>query len=376
MRPVLGVAVDDGEVSAVLVDADVPQLGPFDSQRWAAEPDVSEADAVARAVTSMAERAENASLTVGAIGLVALPSSDADTDTVVEAIRAASEAPVEVVPLDAARLAYLAGAPELADTPVLALHTRTGGVESASIVDTRSRTVLSSVVRGDDALPDTAALPDAMDEALARTGVSPAALVFLDLRPGDVVSARELSTILGVPFVTPHGVPWHRPTGAALVASRRRPLQPAAAAGAASTRRNLALMAVVVALVAMLGGGLALAMGGSGGGAEGSSGVEGPGSSAGQSERSGTTEFAPETDTPELWDRLAPHPVPRDAETPGDADTSQNPAPEGSDPCGAAQPASWPARGSDPAPSPAPSPTPEPAPEPTPPCEQPVDPAS
>lgn len=362
MRPVLGVAVDDGEVSAVLVDADVPRLGPFDSQRWAAEPDVSQADAVARAVTSMTERAGNASLSVVTIGLVALQSGDTDTHSVAEGIRAVSEAPVEVVPLDDARLAYLAGAPELADTPVLALHTRTGGVESASIVDTRSRTVLSSVVRGNDPLTGhTDALPDTMDEALTRAGVSPAALVFLDLRPGDAAPARELSTILGVPFVTPHGVPWHRATGAALVAARRSQAQPVAA-GAASTRRNVALMAVVVALVAMLGGGLAVAMGGSDGGSD-------PGGAEGQSEISDSTEFTPETDTPELWDRMAPHPVPRDAGTPDDAAPPRDPAPQGSDPCGAAQPASWPARGSDPAPSP--SPTPEHAP----PCDPQVDPA-
>ncbi|MFD6857512.1 hypothetical protein ACFWCF_09230 [Rhodococcus sp. NPDC060090] len=370
MRPVLGVAVDDGEVSAVLVDADVPQLGPFDSQRWAAEPDVSQADAVARAVTSMTERAENASLTVGTIGLVALPSGDADTAAVAEAVRAVSEAPVGVVPLDDARLAYLAGAPELADTPVLALHTRTGGVESASIVDTGSRTVLSSVVRGDDPLTGhTDALPDTMDEALARAGVAPAALVFLDLRPGDAPPARELSTILGVPFVTPHGVPWHRATGAALVAARRSRTQPVAA-GVASTRRNVALMAVVVALVAMLGGGLALAMGGSG------SGSEDQGGSVDQGETSDPTEFTPETDTPELWDRIAPHPVPRDGGKPDEAGAPQDSAPQApatqdSDPCGAALPASWPARGSDPAPSPAP----EHAPEPAPPCDPPANPA-
>lgn len=376
MRPVLGVAVDDGEVSAVLVDADVPQLGPFDSQRWAAEPDASQSDAVARAVTSMTERAENASLTVGTIGLVALPSGEADTDAVAEAVRAVSEAPVEVVPLDGARLAYLAGAPELAETPVLAIHTRTGGVESVSIVDTGSRTVLSSVVRGGDDLtghPD--ALPDTMDEALARAGVSPEALVFLDLRPGDAAPARELSTILGVPFVTPHGVPWHRSTGAALVASRRSRVQPAAAAGAAATRRNLALMVIVIALLAMLGGGLALAMGGSGGGSDDQGSSEPPGGSQGQSAIPGTTDLAPEADTPELWDRLAPHSVPRDAGTPGDAGSPPDPAPHGSDPCGAAQPASWPARGSDPAPSPAPLPAPEHAPEPVAPCDPPVDPA-
>ncbi|MEE2061222.1 hypothetical protein [Rhodococcus artemisiae] len=375
MRPVLGVAVDDGEVSAVLVDADVPQLGPFDSQRWAAGPDTSQADAVARAVTSMTERAENASLTVGTIGLVSLPSGEADTDVVAEAVRAVSEVPVEVVPLDSARLAYLAGAPELADTPVLAIHTRTGGVESVSIVDTRSRTVLSSVVRGGDDLtghPD--ALPDTMDEALARAGVSPAALVFLDLRPGDAVPARELSTILGVPFVTPHGVPWHRPTGAALVASRRSRVQPAVAVGTASTRRILALMVIVIALLAVLGGGLALAMGGSGGSNDQSS-SEQPGGSEGQSAIPGTTDFAPEADTPELWDRIAPHSVPRDAGAPDDAGAPPDPAPHGSDPCSAAQPASWPARGSDPAPSPVPLPAPDHAPEPAPPCDPPVDPA-
>ncbi|HET8994846.1 hypothetical protein [Rhodococcus sp. SJ-2] len=369
MRPVLGVAVDDGEVSAVLVDADVPQLGPFDSQRWAAEPEGSAADAVARAVTSMAQRAENASLTVGMIGLVELPDAAADTDSVANAVRAVSEAPVEVVPLDVARLAYLAGAPELTGTPVLALHTRTGGVESVSIVDTRPRTVLSSVVRGDDLTGAPDALPDTVDEALARAGVSPAALVFLDLRPGDAVPARELSTILGVPFVTPHGVPWHRATGAALVAARRSRVQPAAAAaaGTASIHRNLVLLFVVVALVAMLGGGLALAMGGF----EDRSGSEGPGGSAERSEVLGTTDSTPGTDTPQLWDRDAPHSDPRNAGSPDDAGATRTPASPGSDPCGAAQPASWPARGSDPAPSPAPEPTAEP----TPPCDPPDDPA-
>lgn len=368
MRPVLGVAVDDGEVSAVLVDADVPQLGPFDSQRWAAEPERSASDAVARAVTSMAQRAENASLTVGTIGLVELPGAAADTDSVANAVRAVSEAPVEVVPLDAARLAYLAGAPELTGTPVQALHTRTGGVESVSIVDTRSRTVLSSVVRGDDptGVPDT--LPDTVDEALVRAGVSPTALVFLDLRPGDAVPARELSTILGVPFVTPHGVQWHRATGAALVAARRSRVQPApAAAGTTSIHRNLVLLFVVVTLVALLGGGLALAMGGF----EDRGGSEGPGGSAERSEVLGTTDSAPGTDTPKLWDRDAPLPDPRNAGTPDDAGTTRTPAPPGSDPCGAAQPASWPARGSDPAPSPAPEPTREPPP----PCDPPADPA-
>ncbi len=57
MRPMLGISIDDGEVCAVLVDADVPSLGPFDSQRGFGAPGDTPAEAAAAAASAMAERA-------------------------------------------------------------------------------------------------------------------------------------------------------------------------------------------------------------------------------------------------------------------------------------------------------------------------------
>ncbi|WP_241385166.1 hypothetical protein [Rhodococcus sp. CH91] len=310
MRPMLGISLDDGEVCAVLVDADVPALGPFDSQRGFGAPGADPADAAAAAATVMAERAASASLNLVAAAVVTGQENDQDAEPVAEAVRAVLGLDVDVVVLDDARLAFLAGAPELSDLPVLALHTRTFGVESASVVDVPSRTVLSTVSpEGDEFGPHTQSLPEAMDEAIARAGTSPAAVVFLDLRPGDAAPARELSTVLGVPFVTPHGVPWHRATGAALVAAERR--VPPVAAAPAGRRRGTVLLATLVLLVALLGGGLAVAVGG---------GTQ-PGRSA-----------------PGLQTAVAPPPSP----------VPQPDRPLVEDPCSDVRPASWPARASDP----------------------------
>ena len=327
MRPMLGISVDDGEVCAVLVDADVPSLGPFDSQRGFGAPDDTPAEAAAAAATAMAERAAAASLSLTGAAVVTGPENDEDAEPVTEAVRAVLGIDVETVLLDDARLAFLGGAPELADLPVLALHTRTFGVESASLVDVPSRTVLSTVSPDADEFgPHTQSLPEAMDEAIARAGTSPAAVVFLDLRPGDAGPARELSIVLGVPFVTPHGVPWHRATGAALVAAERR--APAVAAAPAGRRRGTVLLATLVALVALLGGGLAVAVG---------SGVQ------------------PERSAPGLQTAVAPPPSP----------VPQPDRTAVTDPCAEVRPASWPARASDPEPGPVPSPETTPA---APPC--------
>lgn len=323
MRPMLGISVDDGELCAVLVDADVPNLGPFDSQRGFGTLTDSPADAAAVAAAAMLERAATASLTVHAVAVVLGPDDEMHSEEIAAAVRAAvgPEIPVEQVSLDAARLEFLAGAPELAALPVLALHTRTSGVESASVVETASRAVLSTVSPdGDEFDPHGQSLPEAMDEAIARAGSGPDAVVFLDLEPGDAAPARELATILGVPFVTPHGVPWHRATGGALVAAaHRRPVPSPAPVG---RRRSAVLMAAVTALVVLLGGGLAMAVGG----------VAGSGRSA-----------------PGMQSVVAPpqSPVPQPT----------RPAVE--DPCAdgdrsGVQPASWPARASDPDPRPAP----------------------
>ncbi|MEE2034666.1 hypothetical protein [Rhodococcus chondri] len=337
MRPMLGIAVDEGEVCAVLVDADVPALGPFDSQRWAHEPEVSPADAAAHAVTAMAGRAAAASLTVDRIGLVACPDESDAVREIADAVRAAADVEVDVVPLDDARLAFLAGAPEFAETPVLALHNRTDGVESASMVDIGSVRILSTVALDGDSLTGyTESLPEVMDEAIARAGVHPHALVFLDLRPGDAAPARELSTILGVPFVTPHGVPWHRATGAALVAARQGEAVTATAATVSGRRRGAALLATLVALVAILGGGLAVAVGGS---------------------------DRPQAGVPGLQTAVAPVPSPVPAPS-RPATSTATP-----DPCATVQPASWPVRASDP------DPLQEPTPPVAAPCERVADPA-
>lgn len=330
MRPVLGVAVDDGEITAALVDADVVLLGPFDSQRWPVDPEVPVGDAVAAAVTAMIERAAAADLTVDRIGVVAPPGV---ADDVVAAVSEVSEFPVEVVPLDRARLAFLGGAHELAEHDVIALHTRTDGAESVSITDIRSGAVRSSVVRGDDALTGHVdSLPDVADEAVARAGVAPQALVFLDLRPGDRGPARELAGILRVPFVTPHGVPWHRATGAALVAAARGRPAAAAATVAAGRRPGWVFACALVALAVLLGGGLAVAVGGSTG--------------SGHAPSVGVTET------------LAPVPT----QAPAGQDRTAEP-----DPCAQARPASWPLHRSDPVPGSDPDPGGAPA-EPGDPC--------
>ncbi|WP_068157682.1 hypothetical protein [Rhodococcus phenolicus] len=328
MRAVLGVAVDDGEISAVLVDADVPALGPFDSQRWAASDTGETATATVGAVAAMTERAERAGLTIGRIGLVA----DAE---VADAVREAASVEVTAVDVDAARIAYLANAPELAATPVLALHTRSAGAETVSVVDVPAGTVPAAVTPdGDDLTGYADLLPDAMDEAIARAGRSPQALVFLDLRPGDAGLARELAAVLGVPFVTPHGVPWHRATGAALVAARRD-APPPVAGGSRGRGRIAALVASLVALLAILGTGLAVAIGG-----------------AGESRQAEPTVVfderpVPTSAPPAPTDGGVPAPVPCTSEAPG--------APQ-------VRPASWPVRVSDPDPGPAPAPAPAPQP--------------
>ncbi|WP_407444856.1 hypothetical protein [Rhodococcus sp. (in: high G+C Gram-positive bacteria)] len=317
----LGIAVDDGEVCAVLVDADVPSLGPFDSQRLVPERGAAAADTAARAVVAMTERAATASLAIQAIGLTVTPGGADETRDIADAIGAVTDSAVQVVDLDDARLAYLAGAPELSSTPVLAVHTRTGGVESASIVDAGSRAVLASVSPSGDVFGGySESLPEAMDEAIARAGRTPQALVFLDLQPGDAGPARELATILGVPFVTPHGVPWHRATGASLVAAKRT--EPVAVAAVAPGRgRGAALLAAIVALVAILGGGLAVAVGGIA-------------QTNGSTPDDPGTSVSPSAPAQESASVAVPVPETPVAVTP--------------DPCEAARPASWPARASDP----------------------------
>ena len=326
MRAVLGVAVDDGEISAVLVDADVPALGPFDSQRWAASDADDTTAAAVGAVAAMTERAERAGLAIGRIGLVADPA-------VVDAVREAASVEVTPSEVDATRFAYLANAPELAETPVLAVHTRSGGAETVSVVDVPAGSVLAAVTPdGDELVGYADLLPDAMDEAVARAGRSPQALVFLDLRPGDAGPARELATVLGVPFVTPHGVPWHRATGAALVAARQD-APPPVPGGSSNRGRIAALAGVLVVLLAILGAGLAVAIGG-----------------AGESR---------ESEPAVVFDE---RPVPTSA-PPASAGTAiPEPAPCASEEPDAPQvrPASWPARVSDPDIGPAPTPTPAP----------------
>ncbi|MBM7457607.1 hypothetical protein [Rhodococcus coprophilus] len=324
MRPMLGVAVDDGEVCAVLVDADVPSLGPFDSQRHVAGRAANPADTAAAAVVAMTERAANASLSILSIGLTVTTGGAAEAGEIADAIGAVTETPVEIVALDDARLAYLAGAPELASAPVLAVHTRTGNVESASIVDTGSRAVLASVTPAGNVFGGySESLPEAMDEAIARAGQTPGALVFLDLEPGDAAPAKELATILGVPFITPHGVPWHRATGASLVAAQRN--GPAAVAGVPAGRgRGAALLAVLVALVAILGGGLAVAVGGI----------------------VPTRDAAPDTSMPVSSSAPTPEPAPASASVA--VPVPEIPVAVPQDPCGEARPVSWPVRGSDP----------------------------
>lgn len=331
MRAVLGVSVDDGEISAVLVDADVPALGPFDSQRWAASGSGGTTAAVAGALATMTERADRAGLAIGRIGAVA-------ESGVVDAIRDAATVEVTSVEVDAARFAFLANAPELADTPLLALHTRDGGAETVSVVDGHVGTVLSAVSPpGDHLLGCGDLLPDAMDEAIARAGRSPQAVVFLDLRPGDAGPARDLASVLGVPFVTPHGVPWHRATGAALVAARLD-APPLPVAGRRPGRVT-AMAGSVVVLLAILGAGLAVAIGGTG-----TSGDAGP-----------TVVFGEQT-APTTAPSVPGHtdsavPVPCVSDVPDEPEI---------------RPASWPGRASDPDPaSPGPAQAPAPGPVPT-----------
>lgn len=295
MRPILGISVDDGELCAVLVDADVPSLGPFDSQRGFGAPTDTLADAAAKAAAAMIGRAAAASLTVESVAIVVGPDDEMHLDEIVGAVRAeiGQDRAVETVSLDEARLAFLRGAPELDALPVLALHTRTGGVESASVVDIASRRVLSTVSPDDDEFgPYGQSLPEAMDEAIARAGAAPDAVVFLDLRPGDAGPARELATILTVPLVTPHGVPWHRATGGALVAAARH--VPVPAPPTKGRRKSAVLMAAVTALVVLLGGGLAMAVGGTPGPQRSAPGVQPgvapPQSPVPQPTRPGTTD--------------------------------------------------------------------------------------
>ncbi len=251
MRAVLGVAIDAGEVCAVLVDADVPALGPFDTQRWPVG-DRAEAEAVSRAFTAMTERAARAEVHFTRAGLVAPATVVPDSGTT----------EVRTVGIDEARLAFLAAVPELDGVRTVVLIGRDDATVRVSVADLRSGAVLASVAAAEDDFGRIVpALPEAADEAVALAGVAPEALVFPDLRPGDVAAARALAAAVGVPFVTPHGGPWHRATGAALVAARTEPLP---APSSPSSRRVALLVAVVVALAVLLGGGLAVPIGGPG----------------------------------------------------------------------------------------------------------------
>ncbi|QIX49774.1 hypothetical protein [Rhodococcus sp. DMU1] len=332
MRAVLGVAIDAGEVCAVLVDADVPALGPFDTQRWAAG-ERADAEAVRRALAVMTERAARAGVPFARAGLVASEAVVPDPGE--------TAVPVQAVGVDEARLAFLAAAPELEGVRVVALIGRDDAATTASVADIRSGAVLASVAVAEDDFGGIApALPEAADEAVARAGVAPEALAFLDLRPGDAAVARELSAVLGVPFVTPHGVPWHRATGAALVAAHSdRPPAPAPSPG----RRVAVLVSALVALAVLLGGGLAVAIGGAG-----PSEPPRP-ADAVRSVPAPQTSLSPETGTPSA--------VP----CPG-RDTPAAQAPE-------ARPAGWSVRASDPDLGPHPGPTPPTTTVTAPPCE-------
>lgn len=192
MRAVLGVAIDAGEVCAVLVDADVPALGPFDTQRWPVG-DRTETDAVSRAFTAMTERAARAEVHFTRAGLVAAGTAVPDSGTT----------EVRTVGIDEARLAFLAAAPELDGVRTVVLIGRDDATVRVSVADIRSGAVLASVAAAEDDFGRIVpALPEAADEAVALAGVAPEVLVFPDLRPGDVAAARALAAVLGVPFVT------------------------------------------------------------------------------------------------------------------------------------------------------------------------------
>lgn len=319
MRAVLGVAVDAGEVCAVLVDADVPALGPFDTQRWPVG-DRTEAEAVCHAFTAMTGRAARAEVRFTRAGLVAAGT------TVPDSVLDSGATEVRIVGTDEARLAFLAAAPELDGVRTVVLIGRDDATGRVSVADIRSGAVLASVAVAEDDFGQIApALPGAADEAVALAGVGPEALVFPDLRPGDVAVARALAAALDVPFVTPHGGPWHRATGAALVAARTEPLP--AVPSPSSSRRVALLVAVVVALAVLLGGGLAVAIGGAG-----------------------------PSEPPRPADAARSVPVPPAGPTPDTGAPTAVPCPERDTP--QVRPAGWSMRASDPDPGPHPDPTP------------------
>ena len=91
MRAVLGITIGFTGVEAVMVDADVPELGPFDTLRLAVG--TSPLDVAHTAVHVMADRARRVGVSLLAAGITTdreYRSKTLDLESVAETVRRAS----------------------------------------------------------------------------------------------------------------------------------------------------------------------------------------------------------------------------------------------------------------------------------------------
>ncbi|MFD4179763.1 hypothetical protein [Rhodococcus sp. NPDC058514] len=257
MRESVGVTLGKEGVRAVLVDADVPGLGPVDSRfEDRGGDDVGRATS---AVGQMVDRARHIGLDPVAVGVVA---ADPAAAVAIEAqLRRDGLPPVAVVGAAEARLAFLRSMPELAAARTALVLAEWPGEVLAHAVDLRSGAAQAGVERVTaGTFTDVAATTALLEEMRSGAPRGRAVVVVLGIRPSDASVIRTAAGALGLAAVVPYAGRWHLATGAAISAAADQTSVPAAFAspqGEAKALPKGRLLAGAAAVVAVLLTGLA-----------------------------------------------------------------------------------------------------------------------
>ncbi|MFG1783039.1 hypothetical protein ACGFIU_11415 [Rhodococcus oryzae] len=257
MRESVGVTLGKEGVRAVLIDTDVPGLGPVDSRfEDRAGDDVGQA---VWATEQMVDRARRIGLNPTAVGIVAADPAAAEA---IKAKLGSDGVPaVTVVGAAEARLAFLRSIPELAGARTALVLAEWPGEVLAHAVDLRSGAAQAGVQRVTagtfSEVSFTTALLEDMQSGAPRGKV---AVVVLGIRPSETSVIRSAAAALGLAAVVPYAGRWHLATGAAIGAAEVQTSVPAAfAATAAGETKALPkgkVLAGAAAVVAVLLAGL------------------------------------------------------------------------------------------------------------------------
>ncbi|MFC7449488.1 hypothetical protein [Rhodococcus daqingensis] len=256
MRESVGVTLGKEGVRAVLVDTDVPGLGPVDSRFEDRGGD--DVGLAVSAADQMVDRARHIGLDPVAVGIVA---ADPEAAVAIEAqLRHSGLPSVAVVGAAEARLAFLRAMPELASARTALVLAEWPGEVLAHAVDLRSGVAQAGVERvtaGTFAdVTATTALLDQMRSDVPRGRV---AVVVLGIRPSEASVIGTAAADLGLASVVPYAGRWHLATGAAISAAAGQISAPAAFAppsGEAKALPKGRVLAGAAAVVAVLLAGL------------------------------------------------------------------------------------------------------------------------